>query len=197
MTKFLVIPVLAFVQSGFLPSCFAASYESWYPKDITPPAGVVYHCNLTPLPPDLNGITDGDKAFINHVYSMVLRMIQYKEYLLSAMQRRKNVDKAYELYLAATKQSLDKIRQEPAPKGLNQFKEDVIAAGNLQMQFFSKAVEECKTGKSMEEIYKIPEGKQASSKLFSAWGAMSARYQSWPANTKDSVYHHLCALDLF
>ena len=189
--------LLVILQSTAIQACLAAHYEDWYPKDITPPAGVVYHCNLTALPPDLTGIADGDKQFINHVYSMVLRMVQYKEYLLSAMQRRKNVDKAYEVYLAATKQSLDKIRQEPAPQGLSKFKEDVLSAANLQMQFFSKAVEECKAGKSMEQIYQIPEGRQASSRLFGAWGAMSGRYPSWSAATKDSIYHHLCALDLF
>jgi hypothetical protein len=25
----------------------------------------------------------------------------------------------------------------------------------------------------------------------------AARYPDWPAATRDSIYHHLCALDLF
>jgi len=26
---------------------------------------------------------------------------------------------------------------------------------------------------------------------------MQARYPAWPPETRDSIYHHLCALDLF
>lgn len=31
----------------------------------------------------------------------------------------------------------------------------------------------------------------------SAWGRMQARYPSWSPETRDSIYHHRCALDLF
>ncbi len=37
----------------------------------------------------------------------------------------------------------------------------------------------------------------ASARLIAAWGKMSARYPAWSAETRDSIYHHLCALDLF
>jgi hypothetical protein len=37
----------------------------------------------------------------------------------------------------------------------------------------------------------------ASSRLIAAWGRMQARYPGWPSETRESIYHHLCALDLF
>lgn len=49
----------------------------------------------------------------------------------------------------------------------------------------------------MGDVYAISEAHQASGKLMSAWGAMSARYPAWSEATKDSIYHHLCALDFF
>ena len=33
--------------------------------------------------------------------------------------------------------------------------------------------------------------------FIAAWSRMQARYPAWSAETRDSVYHHLCALDLF
>ena len=49
----------------------------------------------------------------------------------------------------------------------------------------------------MTEVYAVPQGRQASAKLISAWGRMQSRYPAWATETKDSIYHHLCALDLF
>jgi hypothetical protein len=46
-------------------------------------------------------------------------------------------------------------------------------------------------------VYQIREGHQASERLLSAWAHMQQRYPKWDATLKDSVYHHLCALDLF
>jgi hypothetical protein len=49
----------------------------------------------------------------------------------------------------------------------------------------------------MDVAYQLPEGRQASGRLVAAFGQMQARYPSWSAATRDSIYHHLCALDLF
>ena len=49
----------------------------------------------------------------------------------------------------------------------------------------------------MDDVWRIPEGRQASGRLIAAWGRMQARYPQWSRETSDSVYHHLCALDLF
>lgn len=60
-------------------------YEDWYPADITPPAGTQYPCALTALPRGLPGIPAGDRRFVNHVYSAVLKATQAKLVLLSAL----------------------------------------------------------------------------------------------------------------
>ena len=66
----------------------------------------------------------------------------------------------------------------------------------LQQSFFRQSVAVRARG-TMTEVYAIPEGRQASVRLFGAWGKMTARYPAWSAETRDSIYHHLCALDLF
>jgi hypothetical protein len=52
-------------------------------------------------------------------------------------------------------------------------------------------------GRGMADVYQIAEGRQASARLISAWGRMQARYLAWSSETSNSIYHHLCALDLF
>ena len=47
------------------------------------------------------------------------------------------------------------------------------------------------------DLPQIAEGRQASARLISAWGRMQARYLAWSSETSNSIYHHLCALDLF
>ena len=84
-----------------------------------------------------------------------------------------------------------------ARMGLDGFKSDVVAAAVLQANFFNKAVAARRAGQSMQQVYAIGEGHEASRLLFSAWDKMVARYPSWSAQTKDSIYHHLCAFDLF
>ena len=49
----------------------------------------------------------------------------------------------------------------------------------------------------MDAVWRIGEGRQASQRLIAAWGKMRARYPRWSAETGNSIYHHLCALDLF
>jgi hypothetical protein len=90
-----------------------------------------------------------------------------------------------------------RLADEPVPAGLEPFAADVLAALDLQQTFFTKAVERRRTGASLSEVYAIPEGRSASQRLLSAWARMQQRYPSWSAELKDSVYHHLCALDLF
>lgn len=49
----------------------------------------------------------------------------------------------------------------------------------------------------MSDVYAVPEGRQASTRLVEAWARMEARYPGRSTETRDSIYHHLCALDLF
>ena len=57
--------------------------------------------------------------------------------------------------------------------------------------------EQREAGRGMADVYQIAEGRQASARLISAWGRMQARYPGWSPETSNSIYHHLCALDLF
>jgi len=85
---------------------------------------------------------------------------------------------------------------EQTPGGLEQFRNQVVSAIDNQAVFFDKAQKLRQQGKSFEEIMQLPEGRTASQLLMGAWGEMSKRYPAWSPQVKDSIYHHLCALDL-
>lgn len=175
----------------------SGTYQNWYPSSINLPNGLRYPCALTALPPDLKGIPKADKKYINHVYAMILKCVQAKTVMMSNLNNPARVRNAYSKYYYDTKAALDKIRQEPAPKGLGSFRNQVVKAIMLQMTFFDKASRLAAKRTPFNKLMAIPEGKQASSLLRSAWGKMANRYPSWSHRTKDSIYHHLCALDLF
>jgi hypothetical protein len=86
---------------------------------------------------------------------------------------------------------------EPVPPGLEGFAQDVIAALELQRNAFDQAVRARLQGSPPDEVFRLPEGRAASQRLIAAWNQMSQRYPDWPKPMRDSVYHHLCALDLF
>lgn len=174
----------------------SAQGSNWYPSSIQLPSGLSYPCALTPLPRDLKGIPAQDKTYINHVYAMILKCTQAKVALMAKL-RKGEARNAYSRYYYDTRDALAKIRSEPTPKGLEPFRNQVVTAITTQVTFFDKATKGAEAGKSFNELMAIPEGKQASGLLMAAWGQMSARYPSWDASTKDSIYHHLCALDVF
>ena len=100
-------------------------------------------------------------------------------------------------YVATIDDARQAIEAEPVPPGLKAFHGKLLEALTLQQTFFTKAVEASDDGQPWEAVIAIPEGKQASSLLINAWGDMQRRYPGWTPAVKDSVYHHLCALDLF
>ena len=171
--------------------------EDAYPSDITPPAGTRYPCALTPLPRSLPGIPEGERTYINHTYTRILRATQAKLVLLKALEDGGAVPAALARYQETTRRLAEQLSAEHAPSGLGLFQEDVLAALALQQAFFSKAAPLRESGSSMADVYRIAEGRQASVRLISAWSRMQGRYPSWAPETKDSIYHHLCALDLF
>lgn len=173
--------------------------EDWYPADIAPPPGTQYPCALTALPRDLPGIPAGDRRFINHVYSMLLRATQAKLVLQKALGdgNGPRLATAHADYRRITGDALAKIRAEPVPAGLERFREDVTAALDLQRSTFEQAVKARVGGSPAGEEYRLPEGRAASERLIAAWATMTQRYPEWSAEMRDSVYHHLCALDLF
>jgi hypothetical protein len=175
----------------------APGFESWYPFDIRPPAGTQYPCALRALPPGLPGIPPAEHRFIDHVYSLILRATQAKLVMLKALPATAQAGPAWIAYQRATVDALRTLRAEPAPAGLERFQKAVASALELQMTFFSKATDARREGQSMESVFAIPEGRHASGRLQAAWREMMTRYPAWPADTRDSIYHHLCALDLF
>jgi len=179
-----------------LAAPFATAQDD-YPADITPPPGTRYPCALTALPRGLPGIPGTDRAFINHSYSRILRATQAKLVLLNALDERQDVGARHQRYRDTTAALLARQQAEAVPAGLEPFQQDLLAALELQRTFFARAVAERDRGSPMDAVYQVPEGRLASSRLIAAWGRMQARYPGWPAETRESIYHHLCALDLF
>lgn len=187
------IVLLCATASGAL----AQGYQNWYPRSITPPNGYQYPCALTALPDNLTGIPAADKQFINHVYSQILKALQAKMVMLSALNGSGGFSTAYSTYYGQIAALRAKILAEPTPGGLETFKAQVVSAIDNQCSFFDKAQKMRQQGKPYDEVMQVPEGKTASQMLMAAWNEMSKRYPSWSPEVKDSIYHHLCALDLF
>jgi len=172
--------------------------QDWYPADVAPPPGTQYPCALTALPRDLPGIPADERLFINHVYSMVLRATRAKLVLQKALVAGgPALEAAHADYRRNTGEALAKIRAERVPSGLEEFGEDVASAIELQRMAFSRAVRARAGGEPAGQEYRAPEARGASQKLMAAWAAMTQRYSAWTPEMKDSVYHHLCALDFF
>jgi hypothetical protein len=168
-----------------------------YPTDISPPPGTNYPCALTPLPRTLSGVPEGDRAYINRTYARVLRATQAKLIVLKALYERDDMAEAQRSYDAKIAALIERVSADPPPTGLDSFRSDLLGALQLQRTFFKKALQARLGGTEMEQVYAISEGREASSRLISAWSQMSSRYPSWNEETKESIYHHLCALDLF
>lgn len=171
--------------------------DDWYPPDITPPEGTRYPCALTALPRGLPGIPEDDRRYINHAYALILKATHAKLVVLKAVQENADPEAALYRYEAEVRVLADRLRNEPVPRDLEPFRDDVLEALGLQQAFFRQAVQLRGAGRSMHDVYRIPDGRAASSRLVSAWGRMQRRYRSWSRETRESIYHHLCALDLF
>lgn len=179
-----------------LAATSSAAQDS-YPADITPPPGTRYPCALTALPRGLPGVSEADRAYLNRTYARILRATQAKLVLLKALEESRGIEPAAAQYRDATRGLAARQESDGVPGGLEPFQEDVLAALTLQQAFFSKAAALRQGGRGMDEVYSVAEGRQASARLIAAWSRMQARYPGWPPETRDSIYHHLCALDLF
>jgi len=182
---------------GLLLAASGAWAQDAYPSDISPPPGTRYPCALTALPRGLPGIPEADRAYVNRTYARVLRATQAKLLLLRALEQRQDTSTSLLRYQEATAGLLARQGAEAVPAGLESFQQDVLAALELQRSFFAKAQALRQRGAGMDAAYRIPEGRLASSRLVAAWTRMQARYPGWPPETSSSIYHHLCALDLF
>lgn len=181
------------------PVAAQSSSSNWYPSSIALPAGHQYPCALTALPLDLTGVPAEDKRYVNHIYAMLLKCVQAKVVMTDTiLSENQSSAGAYSRYYADTYAALQTIMKEPVPNsGLEPFRNAVSTAIVTQMKFFDKASKERQKGTSAADVLKLPEGRQASQLLMTAWNAMQSRYPSMSQSVKDSTYHHLCALDLF
>jgi hypothetical protein len=189
--------VLAAPNVQAAPRAAAAGSDNWYPANIAPPAGTQYPCQLTALPVGLPGIPEADRRYINHSYAMILRITQQKLIMVKALQENKDLQGAYARYYAVVADCLKRLKAEVPRKELKPFQDHVVSAVVLQAQFFNKAIALRAGGYSMEQVFALPEGHQASQLLVQAFQEMEYRFPSWSQATRDSIYHHLCALDLF
>ena len=168
-----------------------------YPTDITPPPGTRYPCALTALPRGLPGIPEADRAYVNHTYARLLRATQAKLVLLKAIEEARGIEPALARYRDTTRGLAARQGSEAVPVGLVPFQADVLGALELQQIFFAKGAALRQVGHGMDAVYGVLEGREASARLIVAWSRMQGRYPGWPPATRDSIYHHLCALDLF
>lgn len=176
----------------------AATYVDWYPEDISLPPGVEYPCAVTALPAELSGVPEEDRGYLNHACALVIGVVREKQTLLTTLGRREDGSADLAAYLEVSAEARRRLHAEPVPAGLETFHEHVLAALDLHRTFFEQAVVRGAQGASMKELHQLPEGRSASRLLMAAWGELDRRYgSSWSAAVKDSVYHHLCALDLF
>lgn len=171
--------------------------DASYPADIRPPAGTQYPCALTALPRDLPGVPVAERQYLDRTYARILRATQAKLLALRALENEPASPAVIEAYQATTERLGRALAADAPPSGLEPFQLDVTAALGLQRTFFRRASELRRGGGGMGEVYAVPEGREASRLLRRAWGRMRARYPGWSAETRDSIYHHLCALDLF
>jgi hypothetical protein len=128
---------------------------------------------------------------------MILRSTQAKLALQKALAESRRPLAVHAEYRRATGDALQKIHAEPVPPGLEAFAQDVTTAIELQRTAFEHAVMVRSAGGPPAEEYRTTQARAASKKLMAAWGKMAKRYPDWSQETRDSVYHHLCALDLF
>ncbi len=191
------LSIALIISIVFLIPAFSQAYVDWYPTNITAPGGTHYQCNLTALPRSLTGIPSTDRSFVNHTYSMILKAVQAKVLMLKALEDSQNISEAYSRYYYDIRAIRTKIMDESTPTSLGEFKRNTIKALDYQLNFFNQAYKMRLAGKSMTDIYGIPDGHTASNGLRAAWQNMCQLYPSWSPELKNSIYHHLCALDLF
>lgn len=179
------------------PTLPSAPFVNRYPTDISLPHGVEYPCAVTALPGFLAGIPEEERNYINHVYAAIIGVVREKQVLLEAFNSSGDGSQAYANYVTVTDDALVSLKAEPVPAGLETFHQDVIASIDLHRTYFRK-LKAARVGVSGSiDGRQFTEGQEASGRLMNAWNAMQARYEGWSPAVKDSVYHHLCALDLY
>ena len=176
---------------------------SKYPKDITPPKGTQYPCALTALPREQVGVPEEQRAWTEHCFAEVLRAIHAKLVLLEKLrtgEKGAKLQQAHKAYEKTTREVVARLQDPAPPEAVKALRDDVVAALGGQLEFFAEALKKVE-GKphpaGYDSIWQIPAGKAASQKLLAAWAKAQGLWKGWDTATRESVYHHLCALDLF
>ena len=189
-------------------------FKSWYPKKIKPPKGTKYPCKMSALPKGMLTFPKADRHFIDHAFGMILKSTWAKLKVMETwrvMDKRKGnrklskskLKRVHATYRKKVLGYVKKLKAEPTPnKTLKSFRDLVVKALELQLKFFKAwrdKVIELPHPQGYNSLGSIPEGKTASGLLIKAWGVISKHYKKWPKapKTKDAVFHHLCALDLY
>ncbi|MCO5169671.1 MAG: DUF4034 domain-containing protein [Planctomycetes bacterium] len=191
-------------------------FDDWYPDDVAPPDGQEYPCALTPLPRALEGIPPEERRFVNHLAAVALdatrsKLVFFRDQRWGAVPRS-----ALDVLRADLGELHARLAAEEAPDGLAAVRDDVLAALDLLARFCARHAEAMLPeraridGLPKDEATRrwralnarvfpsIPEGREASARLQAAWAKLSARYEGrWAPAVKDSLFHHLCALDLY
>lgn len=179
------------------PAGDGGKFENWYPDDISLPPGIQYPCELTPLPTILTGVPVDERRYVNHSCALMIGLIKEKEVLMDAIVNGRSLGEKHASYATKNGEVIGKLKAEPVPSGLEGFHADLIRSLELQAAFFDEAVRQLGGGASVDQVQQIPSGRESSGKLITCWGAWQARYPQLAPEVKDSMYHHLCALDLF
>jgi TPR repeat protein len=196
-----------------------SGFEDWYPQNIDPPYQTKYPCELTALPRVLAGLPVADQRYLNHVCAMILFITQTKLQTVRYMARAgADLDRVIATALQDYDWALARIGEEPVPEGLEGFQREILAAYSTQRAWFPKAAAHIRADRRRasqcwnrqpkmssqrfntvltEMFTQVPEAKQASGKLRSAWGILQKRYAKLNKAAMNSLYHHLCASDFF
>ncbi|WP_372365989.1 peroxiredoxin family protein [Candidatus Uabimicrobium sp. HlEnr_7] len=162
-----------------------------YPRNTDAPQGTKYPCAFSPLPSHLKGVPQQHHTFVAKFFAQIVKAIHARlkihETLYNRDLSRKKRLKEYQKQLKVIVQNLKRIN---APdKKLQKIPEDIVSALLFQEKAYISFVE---TG-----TFSKAKGKAGSKILLKNWQQISKYYKKMNPDVKNSVYHHLCALDIY
>ena len=167
-----------------------------YPGNNAPPEGIVYSCPLTPLPAVLSGIPDTDVQFIDLTYALILKAIHEKLMLMKALGSTQQKTALAKYINNSTRLQSDITRIQTTNKNMKAFKESIVRVLALQRTFFKKLIALDNKYPVSKKMKRVPERKEISATLKEAWKLTRATYPNISSAVRDSLFNHLCALDI-
>ncbi len=171
-------------------------FADWYPDDTSPPRGTAYPCAFSPLPKSLEGIPPSHHEYVNHAAGLLVKCIHQR--LIVHKGLAEGSEPVLATYLEVMRTTRDLLARETPPASLRGFHDDLVAAIDLQVKSYPEAFAARQQGKEVADALRAAPGfGQASARLHAAWTKLEQRYPGWSPAVKDSLYHHLCALDIY